>query len=144
MRQWQSKPGQIKLGGVSLEQLKLNQLRAQFAWVPQDSFLFSISVADNIALARPNATMQEIRQAAKVAALDDDIQNFPQGYDTLVGERGVTLSGGQRQRLTIARALISQAPILVLDDALSAVDVHTEQRILSHLRQQLKAQPNRA
>ncbi|PVZ71808.1 ABC transporter ATP-binding protein [Pelagibaculum spongiae] len=144
MRQWQSKSGQIKLGGISLEQLTLDQLRAQFAWVPQDSFLFSISIADNIALARPNATMQEIRQAAKVAALDDDIQNFPQGYDTLVGERGVTLSGGQRQRLTIARALISQAPILVLDDALSAVDVHTEQRILSHLRQQLKAQPNRA
>ena len=98
-------------------------------------FLFSASVAENIALARPDATRDEIEHAAKLAAVHDDILRLPHGYDTPVGERGVTLSGGQRQRVAIARALLTDAPLLLLDDALSAVDTDTEARILAHLRQ---------
>jgi ATP-binding cassette subfamily B protein/ATP-binding cassette subfamily C protein/ATP-binding cassette subfamily B multidrug efflux pump len=103
--------------------------------VPQEAFLFSASVAENIALARPGATRAEIEQAARLAAVHDDIQRLPRGYDTPVGERGVTLSGGQRQRVAIARALLADAPLLLLDDALSAVDTDTESRILAHLRE---------
>ena len=134
MRHWDSESGQIQIDDHPLQALTLQQLRACFAYVPQDSFLFSLSIAENIALARPGASLEQIQHAAKVAALDEDIRHFPQGYNTQVGERGITLSGGQRQRLAIARALITDAPILILDDALSAVDVHTEQQILQHLR----------
>jgi ATP-binding cassette subfamily B protein/ATP-binding cassette subfamily C protein/ATP-binding cassette subfamily B multidrug efflux pump len=91
-------------------------------------------VADNIALAKPGATRAEVEQAARLAAVHEDIVRLPQGYDTPVGERGVTLSGGQRQRVAIARALLADAPLLLLDDALSAVDTDTESRILAHLR----------
>lgn len=135
MRQWECKPGTITLDDTPLAQLSLDSLRRQFAYVPQDNFLFSLSIADNIALSRPDASQAEIEQVARLAALHDDIVGFPASYQTAVGERGVTLSGGQRQRLTIARALLSQAPILVLDDALSAVDVQTEQQILQALNQ---------
>lgn len=134
MRHWESGSSEIQLGGVNLQDLPLQTLRGHFAYVPQDSFLFSLSIADNIALARPDATQAQIEDAARIAALHDDISRFPDGYQTQVGERGITLSGGQRQRLAIARALITDAPILILDDALSAVDVHTEQQILQHLR----------
>ena len=134
MRHWESNTGAIQLGGKNLQDLPLQTLRGHFAYVPQDSFLFSLSIADNIALAQPDATQEQIEQAARIAALHDDICRFPDGYQTQVGERGITLSGGQRQRLAIARALITDAPILILDDALSAVDVHTEQQILQHLR----------
>lgn len=134
MRHWESSAEQIYIDGTPLQALTLHELRGCFAYVPQDSFLFSLSIADNIALAKPDASRKEIRHAAKIAALDEDIQRFPEGYDTQVGERGITLSGGQRQRLAIARALITDAPVLILDDALSAVDVHTEQQILQHLR----------
>jgi ATP-binding cassette subfamily B protein/ATP-binding cassette subfamily C protein/ATP-binding cassette subfamily B multidrug efflux pump len=135
MRYWDAQQGSIELGGIDLSRLQLAGVRATFAYVPQDAFLFSLSIADNIALARPDASRHEIEEAAGIAAIHDDIQGFAQGYDTPVGERGVTLSGGQRQRLAIARALLTGAPVLVLDDALSAVDVHTESRILDHLRQ---------
>ncbi|MBY4676096.1 ABC transporter transmembrane domain-containing protein [Marinobacterium arenosum] len=140
MRHWQSEPGQIRLAGQPLEHYSLAALRAMFAYVPQDAFLFSASIADNIALARPDASREQIEAVAQIAAIHDDILAFPQGYDTQVGERGVTLSGGQRQRLAIARALLTEAPILVLDDALSAVDVHTEQQILHHLKQRRSEQ----
>jgi ATP-binding cassette subfamily B protein/ATP-binding cassette subfamily C protein/ATP-binding cassette subfamily B multidrug efflux pump len=103
--------------------------------VPQEPFLFSATVAENVALARPDATRAEIEAAARMADLHDDVVRFADGYDTRVGERGVTLSGGQRQRVAIARALLSHAPLLVLDDALSAVDTATEARILGHLRE---------
>ncbi|PSJ45626.1 ABC transporter ATP-binding protein [Zobellella endophytica] len=134
MRYWETEPGRITLGGVPLEQCRLAELRRQFAYVPQDAFLFSAGIADNIALSRPQASREEVMDAARQACVHDDILALPQGYDTPVGERGMTLSGGQRQRLAIARALLSQAPVLVLDDALSAVDVHTEQQILRQLR----------
>src|SRR6185503_2235380 len=99
------------------------------------AFLFSATIADNIALARATATRGEIERVARMADLHADIQRFPRGYDTMVGERGVTLSGGQRQRVAIARALLADAPLLLLDDALSAVDTGTEARILAHLRE---------
>ncbi|WP_305857002.1 ABC transporter ATP-binding protein [Balneatrix alpica] len=135
MRQYEGFTGQIYLGGEPLAAYRLKALRGYFAYVPQDAFLFTASIAENIALGRPEASREEIEAVAKLAAIDTDIRRFPQGYDTLVGERGMTLSGGQRQRIAIARALLLDAPILVLDDALSAVDVHTEQQILQHLRE---------
>ena len=98
-------------------------------------------MADNIALARPDASPAAIAQAAQLAALDDDIARLPQGYATVVGEKGVSLSGGQRQRVAIARALLSEAPLLLLDDALSAVDTGTESRILSQLRELRRQRP---
>lgn len=139
MRYWEVEPSHaIQLGGEPLTHYRLQQLRQCFAYVPQDPFLFSLSIADNIALNRPEASRDQIRAAARLAAIDADIEQFPQGYDTPVGERGVTLSGGQRQRIAIARALLTEAPILILDDALSAVDLDTEQRILTQLREVLK------
>lgn len=127
--------GKLHWNGVELRDYTLAALRGAIAWVPQEAFLFSASVAENIALARPDATREQIENAAKLAAVHDDILRLPQGYGTPVGERGVTLSGGQRQRVAIARALLADAPLLLLDDALSAVDTETEARILAHLRQ---------
>jgi len=138
--------GQISLGGQRLDSYQLAALREAFAWVPQEAFLFSASIAENIALSHPTATRAEIERVAQLAAMHDDILRFPLGYETPVGERGVTLSGGQRQRVAIARALLAQTdglsgrtvanpvPILLLDDALSAVDTGTETTILAHLR----------
>ncbi|MDC0611675.1 ABC transporter transmembrane domain-containing protein [Vibrio sp.] len=134
MRYWESSNGSLRFAGQPIEQYQLSSLRQQFAYVPQDAFLFSVSILENIRMGRGSATDEEVKEAAQLAAIHDDILSFPDGYETLVGERGVTLSGGQRQRLSIARALISNAPILVLDDALSAVDVETEKTIIDHLR----------
>ncbi len=127
--------GSLRWNGVDLHDYTLDALRGAIAWVPQEAFLLSASVADNIALARADASRADVEQAAKLASVHEDILRLPQGYDTPVGERGVTLSGGQRQRVAIARALITDAPLLLLDDALSAVDTETEARILAHLRQ---------
>jgi ATP-binding cassette subfamily B multidrug efflux pump len=127
--------GTLRWNGVDLQDYTLDALRAGIAWVPQEAFLFSASVAENIALARPEATREQVEEAARLAAIHDDIARLPRGYDTVVGERGVTLSGGQRQRVAIARALLTGAPLLLLDDALSAVDTETEARILAHLRE---------
>ena len=126
--------GQITMGGVPIQQLALADLRSQFAYVPQEPFLFSTTIAANIALGKPEASREEIERVARIACVHDDIVRFPKGYETEVGEKGVTLSGGQKQRLAIARALLLAAPILVLDDALSAVDAHTEQQILLALK----------
>jgi ABC-type multidrug transport system fused ATPase/permease subunit len=124
----------IRIGGTPVQQLTLHALRDAVAVVPQDAFLFTASIAENIALGRPDASREQIRAVAALASIDNDIQRFPDGYDTLVGERGITLSGGQKQRIAIARALLLDAPVLILDDALSAVDVATERSILEHLR----------
>ncbi|MCB1915132.1 MAG: ATP-binding cassette domain-containing protein [Rhodocyclaceae bacterium] len=134
LRQLQPSAGSLLWGDAGLDELRLATLRGAIGWVPQEPFLFSASVADNIALARPEASPQAIEAAARLAAIHDDITRFPRGYATAVGERGVTLSGGQRQRVAIARALLADAPLLLLDDALSAVDTDTETRILAHLR----------
>ncbi|RZJ12731.1 MAG: ATP-binding cassette domain-containing protein [Rubrivivax sp.] len=144
LRQVEPDAGRFTVGGMPLPELPLATLRAHIAWVPQEPFLFSAAVADNIALARPSATPAEIEAAARLAAVHDDIARLPNGYATEVGERGVTLSGGQRQRVAIARALLSDAPLLVLDDALSAVDTGTETAILSHLRELRAARPERS
>jgi ATP-binding cassette subfamily B protein/ATP-binding cassette subfamily C protein/ATP-binding cassette subfamily B multidrug efflux pump len=127
--------GELRWNGIALQDYTLAALRAGIAWVPQEAFLFSASVADNIALAKPGASRAEIEGAARLAAVHEDILRLPRGYDTPVGERGVTLSGGQRQRVAIARALLADAPLLLLDDALSAVDTETETKILAHLRE---------
>ena len=127
--------GCLRWNGLDLRDYTLQTLRAGMAWVPQEAFLFSASVAANIGLARPEATRDQVVQAARLAAVHEDILRLPHGYDTPVGERGVTLSGGQRQRVALARALLTDAPLLLLDDTLSAVDTDTEGRILAHLRQ---------
>jgi ATP-binding cassette subfamily B protein/ATP-binding cassette subfamily C protein/ATP-binding cassette subfamily B multidrug efflux pump len=134
LRHFAPDAGAIYWGAHRIDEYRLATLRAAIAWVPQEPFLFSASIADNIALARPQASREEVERAAQLAALHDDILRLPRGYDTPVGERGVALSGGQRQRVAIARALLTDAPLLLLDDALSAVDTGTEARILAHLR----------
>ncbi len=144
LRQFEAQAGSIRAGGIAIDQIRLQSLRESIAWVPQEPFLFSASIAENIALAKPDATREQIEQAAHMAAVDADIRRLPQGYDTEVGERGVTLSGGQRQRVAIARALLSDAPILLLDDALSAVDTGTETQILAHLREMRALRPERS
>ncbi|WP_431258920.1 ABC transporter ATP-binding protein [Roseateles chitinivorans] len=144
LRQYEPDAGAVRLGGVPAPEIRLAALRRTLAWVPQEPFLFSASVADNIALARPEATREQVRAVAELAAVHDDITRLPQAYDTLVGERGVTLSGGQRQRIAIARALLAEAPVLLLDDALSAVDSGTETQILDHWRELRQRHPERS
>jgi ATP-binding cassette subfamily B multidrug efflux pump len=134
LRQYAPTSGVISWGGNALPDYRLSTLRGAMSWVPQEAFLFSASIAENIALARPDATTAEIEQVAQVAAIHDDILRWSQGYATPVGERGITLSGGQRQRLALARALLAPSDLLLLDDALSAVDTLTESRILRHLQ----------
>ena len=136
--------GDITWGDHALSAYPLQRLRQSFNWVAQEPFLFSASIAENIALAQPQASRAAIMQAAQLAAIHDDILRFPQGYDTPVGERGVTLSGGQKQRVAIARALLTDSSLLLLDDALSAVDTDTESRILRHLADLRVAQPERS
>ncbi|HYH45322.1 MAG TPA: ATP-binding cassette domain-containing protein, partial [Thermoanaerobaculia bacterium] len=110
------------------------RLRSAIGMVPQETFLFSATIRENIAFGRPDATEEEIREAAWLASLEPDLALFPKGLDTLVGERGITLSGGQKQRVALARALLRESRILLLDDCLSAVDTHTEEQILHNLR----------
>ncbi|WP_312552383.1 ABC transporter transmembrane domain-containing protein [Massilia sp.] len=141
LRQAEPQQGEVTWGGHRLEDYKLAALRAATSWVPQESFLFSASIAENIALARPGASRLEVEEAAKMAAVHDDILRFPQGYDTPVGEKGITLSGGQRQRIAIARSLLADSSLLLLDDALSAVDTGTETRILEHLAELRASRP---
>ena len=128
--------GTVLLDGHDVDAIPLSRLRSAFAFVPQDGFLFSETLRENLAFgAREAPTPERVARAAHDAGLEDDLALFPLGLDTVVGERGVTLSGGQRQRATLARALLSDAPVLVLDDALSAVDTRTEARILDRLRE---------
>lgn len=121
--------GSIQIGGKDIRNIPLEQLRKYVGMVLQEPFLYSRTIRENIAACAPDASIDEIRHAAKIACIDEAIMNFPDGYDTLVGERGVTLSGGQRQRVAIARMLLQKAPILVFDDSLSAVDSQTDSLI---------------
>ncbi len=133
LRMYDVKEGNILIDQKDIQAHNLNNLRAQIGYVPQDVFLFSNTVSGNIAFGRTESSDEEIRQSAKNAAVFEDIEGLTHGFDTLVGERGVTLSGGQKQRISIARALIKNPNIVILDDCLSAVDTTTEQQILSYL-----------
>ena len=130
------KSDQLFLDGVDLTKLRLNDLRQQVALVPQEGYLFTSSLADNLRYGEPEADSSRVEAAAQQARLLDDVRGFPDGFDTLVGERGITLSGGQRQRTALGRALLKSAPVLVLDDALASVDNNTAAAILESIRQQ--------
>ena len=129
-------PGQLWIDGVDVTQLDLAALRQRVALVPQEGFLFTATLADNLRYGAPEAPMERVEQAADQARLEGDIRGFPDGYQTLVGERGITLSGGQRQRTALGRALLMEAPLLVLDDALASVDNTTAAGILRSVREQ--------
>ena len=134
MRLYDVKPGMIRIDGHALKQIPLHVLREGIAYVPQDNFLFSDTLENNIAFGVAEKDPESVRQAARDACIHDNIMDFPDNYQTMVGERGVTLSGGQKQRSSIARALLKDSPILILDDALSAVDTDTEEQILRNLK----------
>lgn len=133
-RMYEAGSAQLLIDGEPADKIPLDALRAAVGYVPQETFLFSMTIGENIAWGAAGAGREEVERAAEEAGLAGDIDEFPQGYETLVGERGVALSGGQRQRTAIARALIRRPRILILDDALSSVDTQTEARILSQLR----------
>jgi ATP-binding cassette subfamily B protein len=130
--------GSVTIDGLDVRDMRLASLRDQVGIVPDEPFLFSLSIHDNIAYGRPSATREEVIDAAAAAGADEFVSDLPDGYETIVGERGYTLSGGQRQRIAIARALLVNPPILVLDDATSAVDVTVEQRIHESLRDRMR------
>lgn len=133
IRMYDNDTGTIYLDDTPLPQHQIDRLRKRIGYVPQDVFLFSDTVSSNIAFGKRDATQQQIEEYAAYAAIDKEIKDLPKGYDTFVGERGVTLSGGQKQRISIARAFIKDPDIVILDDCLSAVDTDTEQRIMSYL-----------
>lgn len=135
LREFDGVEGDIQIGDTSIFDLSLDSLRSVFGYVPQDHFLFSTTIAENIILGKPTADQSEIEKAAKTACIHGDIQRFEEKYATLVGDRGVTLSGGQKQRVSIARALLLNPDILILDDSLSAVDARTEKQILYALKE---------
>jgi ATP-binding cassette, subfamily B, multidrug efflux pump len=129
----------VLIDGVPVQEYPLKQLRAAIGYVPQETFLFSNTLAKNIAFGVEQAEPSQIERAADIAGLSDDLRDFPEGFDTLVGERGITLSGGQKQRTAIARAIVREPKILILDDALSSVDTYTEEKILTQLRSVMRA-----
>jgi ATP-binding cassette subfamily B protein len=130
--------GVVLLDGRDVREYPLDTLRRNIGFVPQETFLFSETIAENIRLGEPDASERDIEQAATAAHIAEDIRDFPRGFQTMVGERGITLSGGQKQRAAIARALIRDPRILILDDALSSVDTYTEERILEDLRHRMQ------
>jgi ATP-binding cassette subfamily B protein len=130
--------GELLIDGVDVRKIPLDVLRGSIGYVPQETFLFSETIADNIAYGTDDGTDADVREAAEIARIARDIAEFPKGYETLLGERGITLSGGQKQRTSIARAVMRKPSILILDDALSAVDTYTEEGILSRLRGVMK------
>ncbi len=131
-------PGMVLIDGRPIREYSLASLRRSIGFVPQETFLFSERLHENIALGVDSGTRESVRNAAEAANIAEDIESFPEGYETLVGERGITLSGGQKQRTAIARALIRSPRILILDDALSSVDTQTEDKILNHLREVMR------
>lgn len=135
MREYDTYAGEIAFADTKIQDYTVRALREAIGYVPQDQFLFSTTVRDNIRFGKPEAPQEEVTQIAHLVSVDEDILGFEHGYDTIVGERGVSLSGGQKQRLAIARALIMNPELLVLDDALSAVDAKTEEQILTNLKE---------
>ena len=130
--------GTVFIDGVDVKRIPLATLRRHIGYVPQETFLFSTSIRDNIAFARMDATNEAVTWAADVSQLSRDVEVFPDGYRSLLGERGINLSGGQKQRVAIARAVLGDPRILILDDALSSVDTHTEEAILQRLRRVMR------
>jgi ATP-binding cassette subfamily B protein len=125
--------GCVILDNEPIEQIRLDVLRNQMSYVPQDGFLFSDSVANNISFGTKWRDREKVQEAARLAVVAKDIEGFANGFDTEIGERGVTLSGGQKQRISIARALLKEAPVMIFDDCLSAVDAKTEKEIITNL-----------
>ncbi len=134
-RIYDAAPASVLIDGRPIQEFPLALLRRNIGFVPQETFLFSDTIRENIAFGAEDATLEQVRQAAEAASIGAEIESFPDGYNTLVGERGLTLSGGQKQRTAIARALMRNPRILILDDALASVDTHTEDRILNQLRE---------
>jgi ATP-binding cassette subfamily B protein len=137
-RMYDAQQGEVRVNGQLVQDYSLAELRKQISCVPQDVFLFSETVENNIRFGYPQADLAAVKRAARLAVVDREIDSFEKGYDTMVGERGVTLSGGQKQRVSIARALVKPASILILDDCLSAVDASTEKEVLHHLNEYLQ------
>ena len=137
-RLYNAPPDSLFIDGVAVERIPLETLRSSIGFIPQDTFLFGDTIRENIAFGVESATDDQIRRAAEISHIDADVQSFPDQYDTLVGERGITLSGGQKQRTAISRAVIRDPKILILDDALSSVDTYTEERILHELKQVMR------
>jgi ATP-binding cassette subfamily B protein len=137
-RLWEAPAGTLFIDGRSIREYPLQELRRAMGYVPQDTFLFSETVRENIAFGVADAAEGQVREAAEIASISGEIQSFPQQFDTMVGERGVTLSGGQKQRTSLARAVVRQPRILILDDSLSSVDTDTEERILRRLREVMR------
>jgi ATP-binding cassette subfamily B protein len=139
LRLYEAQQGEVLVDGRNVRDYPLATLRSSVAYVPQDSFLFSDTLAENISFGRPELTgdQKALERVCRLASVHEEILAFPRGYQTVVGERGVTLSGGQKQRVALARALLLEKPILVLDDSLSAVDADTERRILANIRTEL-------
>jgi ATP-binding cassette subfamily B protein len=129
----ESPPNYLFFDGVEIHKIPLEVLRKSIGYVPQDTFLFSDTIRENIAFGRMDATEREIEEAARLAQIYDEVMDFPEGMNTVIGEKGITLSGGQRQRIAIARAILMDPPIFILDDALSSVDIQTEERVLEGL-----------
>jgi len=133
-RQLEVDENTIFFDGMDVHAYRLQELREQIGYVPQEAFLFSMSLAENVALGRPDASAEEIEAAIRASRLEQDLVQLPEGYDTLVGERGLNLSGGQRQRTALARVLLLQPKVLLLDDPFSAVDASTTDGILNGLK----------
>lgn len=138
MRMFDVNLGEISFDGTNIKDIDVSDLRKQISYVPQDGFLFSDTIENNIAFGSRERNLDKVKQSADMAVIHKDIENFPRGYDTEIGERGVMLSGGQKQRISIARALMKDAPILILDDCLSAVDAKTEKQIIGNLKEFLQ------
>lgn len=136
IREYDHFNGSLQVGGMDVRNMTLHAIRSSISYVPQEHFLFSASIGENIAFGKSDALFKDIAHAANIACIHDDIAQFPEGYETVVGERGVSLSGGQKQRISIARALLTNAEILILDDCLSAVDAKTEETILTALKRE--------
>ncbi len=137
-RLFELEDGSIRIGGIDIRDMSIQTVRSQIGIVLQEPFLYSRTIRENIAAAKPDASIEEIKRVARIACIDEAIESFPDGYETIIGERGVTLSGGQRQRIAIARMLLGGKKIMIFDDSLSAVDAQTDTKIRHRLRQEMK------